>query len=102
MVMKKKPTIKMMAGGRTKGTKYKAAGGGKMPMVKKNGKMIPAFAADGKCKMKNGGKSKLMGGGMTKGTKYKAAGGRTMKTSKYRAGGGIKGTKYKRRGGKVK
>ena len=92
----------MMAGGRTKGTKYKAAGGGKMPMVKKNGKMIPAFAADGKGKMKKGGKAKLMGGGMTKGTKYKAAGGRTMKTSKYRAGGGIKGTKYKRRGGKVK
>ena len=102
MVMKKKPTKKMMAGGRTKGTKYKAAGGGKMPMVKKNGKMIPAFAADCKGKMKKGGKAKLMGGGMTKGTKYKAAGGRTMKTSKYRAGGGIKGTKYKRRGGKVK
>ena len=102
MVMKKKPTKKMMAGGRTKGTKYKAAGGGKMPRVKQNGKMIPAFAADGKGKMKKGGKAKLMGGGMTKGTKYKAAGGRTMKTSKYRAGGGIKGTKYKRRGGKVK
>ena len=95
MVMKKKPTKKMMAGGRTKGTKYKAAGGGKMPMVKKNGKMIPAFAADGKGKMKKGGKAKLMGGGMTKGTKYKAAGCRTMKTSKYRAGGGIKCTKYK-------
>ena len=102
MVMKKKPTKKMMAGGRTKGTKYKAAGGGKMRMVKKNGKMIPAFAADGKGKMKKGGKATLMGGGMTKGTKYKAAGGRTMKTSKYSAGGGIKGTKYKRRGGKVK
>ena len=71
----------MMAGGRTKGTKYKAAGGGKMPMVMKDGKKIPAFAADGRGKMK--------------------AGGRTMKTSKYRAGGGIKGTKYKRRGGKV-
>ena len=37
MVMKKKPTKKkMMAGGRAKGTKYKAAGGGKMPMFKKN------------------------------------------------------------------
>ena len=100
--MKKKPTKKMMAGGRTKGTKYKAAGGGKMPMVKKNGKMIPAFAADGKGKMKKGGKAKLMGGGMTKGPKYNAAGGRTMKTSKYRAGRGFIGTKYKRRGGKVK
>ena len=86
MVMKKKPTKKMMAGGRTKGTKYKAAGGGKMPMVKKNGKMIPAFAADGKGKMKRGGKAKLMGGG---------------KTSKYMAKGG-KTSKYMRRGGKVK
>ena len=27
-----------MAGGRTKGTKYKAAGGGKMPKVMKDGK----------------------------------------------------------------
>ena len=63
MVMKKKPTKKMMAGGRTKGTKYKAAGGGKMPMVKKNGKMIPAFAADGKGKMKKGGKAKKKSGG---------------------------------------
>ena len=26
-----------------------------MPMVKKDGKMIPAFAADGKGKMKRGG-----------------------------------------------
>ena len=103
MVMKKKPIKKkMMAGGRTKGTKYKAAGGGKLKMVMKDGKKVPFFAADGKGKMKKGGKAKLMGGGMTKGTKYKAAGGRTMKTSKYRAGGGIKGTKYKRRGGKVK
>ena len=83
MVMKKKPTKKkMMAGGRTKGTKYKAAGGGKLKMVMKDGKKVPFYAADGKGKMK--------------------AGGRTMKTSKYRAGGGIKGTKYKRRGGKVK
>ena len=81
MVMKKKSTLKM---------------------VTKNGKKVPFYAADGKGKMKRGGKAKLMGGGMTKGTKYKAAGGRTMKTSKYRAGGGIKGTKYKRRGGKVK
>ena len=41
VVMKKKQKKpikkKMMAGGRTKGTKYKAAGGGKMPMVMKDG-----------------------------------------------------------------
>ena len=52
-MMKKK---KMMGGGMAKGTKYKAAGGGKMPMVMKDGKKIPAFAADGKGKMKKGGK----------------------------------------------
>ena len=40
--MKKKPTKKkMMAGGRTKGTKYKAAGGGKLKMVMKDGKKVP-------------------------------------------------------------
>ena len=97
MVMKKKPTKKMMAGGRTKGTKYKAAGGGKMPMVKKNGKMIPAFAADGKGKMKKGGKTKLMGGGKT--SKYRMKGG--GKTSKYMAKGG-KTSKYMARGGRAR
>jgi hypothetical protein len=37
----------------------------KMAMVKKDGKMIPAFAADGKGKMKKGGakKPKMMDGG---------------------------------------
>ena len=97
MVMKKKPTKKMMAGGRTKGTKYKAAGGGKMPMVKKNGKMIPAFAADCKGKMKKGGKAKLMGGG--KASKYRMKGG--GKTSKYMAKGG-KTSKYMARGGRAR
>ncbi len=45
----------------------------KMPMVKKNGKKVPAFAADGKGKMNKGGMTKkkkpvakMMGGGMTK------------------------------------
>ena len=98
MVMKKKPTKKMMAGGRTKGTKYKAAGGGKMPMVKQNGKMIPAFAADGKGKMKKGGKAKLMGGGKT--SKYRMKGG--GKTSKYRMKGGGKTSKYMARGGRAR
>ncbi len=40
-----------------------------MPMVKKDGKMIPAFAADGKGKMKRGGavkkkRVKKAGGGL--------------------------------------
>ena len=49
------------------------AAGGKMPMVEKDGKMVPSFAADGKGKMMYGGKatkgrSKMMyGGKSTKG-----------------------------------
>ena len=45
----------------------------KMPMVKKNGKKVPAFAADGVGKMMKGGMakkkkpaSKMMAGGMAK------------------------------------
>jgi len=41
---------------------------GGMPMVEKDGKMIPTFAADGKGKMKTGGKA-MMGGGMMRGYK---------------------------------
>jgi hypothetical protein len=46
-----------------------ASGG--MPMVMKDGKKVPAFAADGQGKMKAGGMAKkMMGGGMT----YKSGG----------------------------
>ena len=52
-----KPTMK-------KGIKKMADGG--MPMVMKDGKKIPAFAADGKGKMAHGGMAhKMMHGGMT-------------------------------------
>ncbi len=57
MMAKKKP-MKMNDGG--------------MPMVEKDGKKVPAFAADGKGKMAKGGMAmkkpakKMMGGGMTK------------------------------------
>jgi len=44
----------------------------KMPMVKKNGKMIPAFAADGKGKMNKGGMMKKKG--MAKGGAMKKKG----------------------------
>ena len=55
--------------GKTKGTMM--AGGGKakmmasggMPMVEKDGKKVPAFAADGKGKMAAGGRAKMMAGG---------------------------------------
>jgi hypothetical protein len=40
----------------------KMASGG-MPMVMKDGKKIPAFAADGQGKMKHGGSVKKMAGG---------------------------------------
>ena len=47
------------------GMKKMASGG--MPMVMKDGKKVPAFAADGEGKMKHGGMAKkMMGGGMTK------------------------------------
>lgn len=47
------------AGG--KKTKINYAGGKKtkMPMVEKDGKMIPAFAADGKGKMAAGGETRM-------------------------------------------
>jgi hypothetical protein len=66
---KAKKAKKMMGGGMAK--KYKD--GGKLPMVEKNGKMVPAYAADGKGKMMGGGMAKAyMGGGMAK--KYKEGG----------------------------
>jgi hypothetical protein len=53
MMAKKKP-MKMADGG--------------MPMVMKDGKKVPAFAADGKGAMKHGGNvKKMMSGGMAKG-----------------------------------
>jgi hypothetical protein len=65
---------------------------GGMPMVEKDGKMVPSFAADGKGKMKKGG---MMGGGMmaTGGVALGNAGGFKAggKTSKkaYAAGGTV-------------
>ena len=41
--------------------KKSAAAGGKMEMVKKGGKMVPSFAADGVGKMKKGGMADKMG-----------------------------------------
>ena len=75
---------------------------GKLPMVEKNGKMIPAYAADGKGKMMAGGKVKSKGmakGGMMK-SKGMAKGG-AMKTKGYSKGGAMKTKGYKK-GGKVR
>tara|TARA_E500000318_G_scaffold74991_1_gene69572 strand:+ start:72 stop:887 length:816 start_codon:yes stop_codon:yes gene_type:complete len=95
----KRPPKKAMRGGMMK-SKMKAKGmkaGGKMPMVKdpKTGKMIPAFAADGKGKMMAGGKVKSKGyakGGMMKTKGYKVGG--KMKAK----GGATGGKKQKVRG----
>ena len=62
-VTKKMPTAKQMGSlGMKSGGVKKMAGGG-MPMVMKDGKKIPAFAADGQGKMKHGGSVKKMAGG---------------------------------------
>ena len=95
---KAKKAKKMMGGGMamkskgySKGGKMKTKGysaGGKLPMVEKDGKMIPAYAADGKGKMMAGGKVKSKG--MAKGG--------MMKTKGYSKGGVAGGKKNKVRG----
>ena len=72
MAMKSKGYSK---GGAMKTKGYKA--GGKLPMVEKDGKMVPAYAADGKGKMMAGGPVKKM---KTKGySKGGVAGGKRNK-----------------------
>lgn len=54
----------------------------KMEMVKKDGKMVPSFAADGKGKMMKGGKTPKKGYGgkiMSKGGKSMKSGGTKKK-----------------------
>jgi len=98
-MMKSKMKAKgMKAGGKMKAKGMKA--GGKMPMVKdpKTGKMVPAFAADGKGKMMGGGKVKSKGyakggamktKGMKAGGKMKAKGGATGGKKQKVRGAGI-------------
>ena len=66
--MKKKGAPKSMIKhemAEAKGMKRGGYASGGMPMVEKNGKKVPAFAADGVGKMKHGGMAKkMMGGGM--------------------------------------
>lgn len=73
-----------MGGGKTTKGRAMMAKGGKMPMVKKNGKMVPAFAADGKGKMMGGGKATkgkamMRGGKTTKGRAKAMYGGKKTK-----------------------
>ena len=85
---------KGMARGGAKMKKGYSRGGAKMPMKKdpKTGKMIPAFAMDGKGKMNKGGMTKkkkgmAKGGAAMKKKKGMAKGGATMKKKGYAAGG---------------
>ena len=70
--MKRGGAKKMMRGGMAEKPMMMKAGGtpikaGKMKMVEKDGKKVPAFAADGVGKMKRGGATKkMMRGGMAK------------------------------------
>ena len=65
--MKKKGAPKSMIKHEMKEAGMKKGGyaGGGMPMVMKDGQKVPAFAADGKGKMKHGGMAKYANGGMT-------------------------------------
>lgn len=67
----------------TKGTKKMAMGG--MPMVMKDGKKMPAFAADGKGKMAKGGGVESKG--KTKGKTVKMAMGGSVGNASKRADG---------------
>ena len=80
------------------GMKKGGYAGGGMPMVEKDGKKVPAFAADGVGKMKHGGMAhkKMMGGGMMKGY---SAGGYTRAADGVAKKGKTKGTQVKMMGG---
>jgi hypothetical protein len=93
-----KPKMNTMKKGGAAKAKPMMKKGGSMPMVKKDGKMVPAFAADGKGKMMYGGAKKSMmkkGGKVT--TKKMGMGGMhmmpdgtMMKDSEMKMGGANK------------
>lgn len=92
--MKKKGAPKSMIKhemAEAKGMKKGGYAGGGMPMVEKDGKRVPAFAADGVGKMKHGGMAKkMMGGGMA----Y-SSGGYTRAADGIAKKGKTKGTQVK-------
>jgi hypothetical protein len=96
--MKKKGAPKAMVKhemAEMKGMKSGGYASGGMPMVMKDGKKVPAFAADGQGKMKAGGMAKkMMGGGMA----Y-SAGGYTRAADGIAKKGKTKGTQVRMMGG---
>ena len=93
-----KKQTKMARGGKMPMAKMKAGGSNKMPMVEKDGQMVPAFAADGKGKMARGGTAKKMARGGKTEEKKMARGGK----AKMMARGGKTEEKKMARGGKAK
>jgi hypothetical protein len=80
--------------GAAKGGAMKMAAGGKMDMVNKGGKMVPAFAADGKGKMAKGGAMKMAKGGKMDGCAVRGKTKGTMVTM-------AKGGKMYKKGGRA-
>lgn len=81
-----KKQVKMARGGKMPMAKMKAGGSNKMPMVEKDGQMVPAFAADGKGKMARGGTAKKMARGGKTEEKKMARGGKTEEKKMARGG----------------
>ena len=90
---------KMMAKG---GMMKKMAGGG-MPMVMKDGKKVPSFAADGKGAMAKGGMMKKMaGGGMPEALAKHAAKPASTAHAGLKAGGFVRAADGVAKKGKTK
>ena len=94
MAMHKMKKKGMARGGAMKKKGY-AKGGAKLPMKKdpKTGKMIPAFAMDGKGKMAKGGMMKKKGYAKGGATKKGGARGGAMTLAQIRAAAKAKGYK---------
>lgn len=97
--MKKKGAPKSMIKHEMKEAGMKKMASGGMPMVMKDGQKVPAFAADGKGKMKSGGMAvkKYAAGGLAAGHKSAdgvAVKGKTKAKQVMMKGGGKAGGKY--------
>ena len=66
--------------------------GGKLPMVEKDGKMVPFFAADGVGKMQEGGPTPPKTKGYFKGGRTMSGGGKTATKTKAKGGAQVRGS----------
>lgn len=67
-------------------------GGGKLPMVEQDGKMVPFFAADGVGKMQGGGPTPPKTKGYFKGGRTMSEGGETATKTKAKGGAKVRGS----------